>query len=337
MYGASYDPPSQPSNGTQRNGNHSLPNDLARTSMGHAPAARQLSFSTPGSDIPARKTVSGNTPDSGARYGHQVSNKRSHDAFSRDSNGPGRESKKPKLERLENERQALVRSIVGRLDREALEDIIVAAGLSFPTVMSDIIAGKATSRSEPEPEEDEQFDEQQQNQYDDDDKYQDYPAAIDDDQFQDYPSGAYDDDDEDYAEHPSAATGQDASATPQNKTGAPRSRKSRKMRADYKWPPRVTPPIIDKTWHVPTSGTVPVGILKGHPNVVNAGFDKRMTFNWRVTRYDEEGKVVPMPESMKGKGAATRREHIDLHPSLEGLGKQEFYAEVIKRQWANEE
>jgi hypothetical protein len=291
-------------------------------------SAPQSSNSTPGSNIPTvRRTSSVNGPGNVITTRH-MSKKRSHDTFAKDAPAVSKEPKRPKLERLENERQALVRSIVRKLDRQALEDIMVAAGLKHASVMSDIIAGNAgpahkTREPESDDGEEELEDELHESQYNDDDKYQDYPPASlsDDENPHEMPiSGTIVVDDDPLPEDPFQPT---------------RPTKTR-AKTSYTRPSRITPPIIDPTWHIPTSGTVPVGILKGHPNVVTAGFDKRMTFNWRISKYDREGRVVGQPVERKGKGPATRREHVELHPSLKGLGQQEFYKEVLRRQWGNE-
>jgi hypothetical protein len=320
LYGE--DPLSQSSKDKNGRKSQGTPKELARKAL-----PRQSSNSTPASNIPAVcRTFSVNAPGNRITTRH-MSKKRSHDTFAKDAPAVSKEPKRPKLERLENERQALVRSIVRRLDRQALEDILVAAGLKHASVMSDIIAGNAGpahKTREPQSDDEEEDDEPHESQYNDDDKYQDYPPASlsDDENPHETPvSGTIVVDDDPSSEGPSFQP---------TKTTKPRAKTS------YTRPPRSTPPIIDPTWHIPTSGTVPVGILKGHPNVVTAGFDKRMTFNWRISRYDREGQVVGQPVERKGKGPATRREHVELYPSLKGLGQQEFYKEVLRRQWGNE-
>jgi hypothetical protein len=80
----------------------------------------------------------------------------------------------------------------------------------------------------------------------------------------------------------------------------------------------------------PKNGPVVVGTLKGGVNVVNAGFDYRLRMHWRLTKKDLQGNTV----EYECKTPATKRSHVDLHPSLVGLNEEEFAREILKRQWA---
>lgn len=71
-----------------------------------------------------------------------------------------------------------------------------------------------------------------------------------------------------------------------------------------------------------------VGILKKKPhNVVTCGFDNKGRLNWRVLKQDREGNTVGCPN-----GPGTKREYVDLHPTLVNLSEDAFRVEIHRRQ-----
>jgi len=81
----------------------------------------------------------------------------------------------------------------------------------------------------------------------------------------------------------------------------------------------------------PRKGPIPVGIAKKRKNVVSAGFDYRMRFHYRLTKYDRDGNLIGHDGT-----PAIRRDLVDLHPTLAHLSEEEFFREVLKRQLTNE-
>lgn len=90
--------------------------------------------------------------------------------------------------------------------------------------------------------------------------------------------------------------------------------------------------LIPTGYNPPHSGPVPVGIIKNGSNVVNAGFDYRLRMHWRLTKKDMLGNNI----DYDGKTPATKRSNVDLEPTLHGLTEEEFYKEILRRQWAQD-
>ncbi|KAH8593850.1 hypothetical protein B0O99DRAFT_673366 [Bisporella sp. PMI_857] len=86
----------------------------------------------------------------------------------------------------------------------------------------------------------------------------------------------------------------------------------------------------------PKFGLIPVGIIKGGKNVVNAGFDYRMIFHYRRTPKDWQGDVIGYEEGHDPKQVALKRDKVDLHPTLAWQDEEAFMAEVLKRQYGHD-
>jgi len=95
----------------------------------------------------------------------------------------------------------------------------------------------------------------------------------------------------------------------------------------------VAPPLARVRPTGKESMTVDVGILKGASNVVRAGFDRRMYFNWRVSKYDRDGNFVGIVGRVHS-GPGVKRHEVDLHPTLASLSEDEFRNEVLRRQYS---
>lgn len=81
------------------------------------------------------------------------------------------------------------------------------------------------------------------------------------------------------------------------------------------------------------NGLLPVGLLKGHENVVKAGFDRRMYWMYRISQVNREGHNIGMPLE---KTVATKREQVDLFPDLRDLSDEDLRKEVLRMQIAGE-
>lgn len=84
----------------------------------------------------------------------------------------------------------------------------------------------------------------------------------------------------------------------------------------------------------PTSnGPIPVGLLRGYPNVVTAGYDKRMYWTWKICSFNREGYKIGMPDEMP---VGTRREFVDLFDEFAAYSEEKLREEVLRRQVAGE-
>ena len=104
----------------------------------------------------------------------------------------------------------------------------------------------------------------------------------------------------------------------------------REKRADQ-WKNSSKAYLVPEGKQPPKKGPIPVGIAKKRKNVVSAGFDYRMRFHYRLTKYDRDGKLIGHDGT-----PAIRRDLVDFHPTLASLSEEEFFREVLKRQLTNE-
>jgi len=106
--------------------------------------------------------------------------------------------------------------------------------------------------------------------------------------------------------------------------------KQREKRADQ-WKNSSKAYLVPEGQQPPKKGPIPVGIAKKRKNVVSAGFDYRMRFHYRLTKYDRDGNLIGHDGT-----PAIRRDLVDFHPTLAHLSEEEFFREVLKRQLTNE-
>ena len=139
--------------------------------------------------------------------------------------------------------------------------------------------------------------------------------------------------DEDHASHISSLPSEDDDddfETGNNATQ--RNRLVQRALKEGQWKTSSKAYLVPKGKNPPVKGPIAVGVAKRGKNVVHAGFDYRMRFHWRLTKHDREGNLV----AYNGRTPATSRDKVDLHPTLANLSEEDFYAEVLRRQYAVE-
>ena len=221
------------------------------------------------------------------------------------------------LRQVEKERLALTNSIVISLPTEVMEEILIAAALRDPIIMSQIINANSYNQRQRSVNATPEVHKQEVEQY-----ARSASDVDDEEEEEEEEDDEEDDDDERTMDE----------TTPEIVLPAqpPKRKYTKRNSKGQEWMSSLNAFRVPAGRLPPTSGLIPVGVLKKHTNVVRAGFDHRMRFNWRVTKYNRVGEQV---ESLP---APTKREFVELHPTLDSLTEDAFYSEVLRRQWENE-